>query len=110
MSGTFQLDGQKFMALNGGPQFTFSSAISFYVNCETQEEVDELLGKLVDGGEAIRCGWLNDKFGMTWQIIPSILGKLLGDKDAVKSSRVMKAMRQMVKLDIQGLLQAYNQQ
>jgi predicted 3-demethylubiquinone-9 3-methyltransferase (glyoxalase superfamily) len=110
MSGTFQLDGQEFMALNGGPQFTFSSAISFYVNCETQEEVDELWGKLIEGGEAIRCGWLKDKFGMTWQIIPSILGKLLGDKDPAKSSRVMKAMLGMVKLDIQGLLQAYNQQ
>lgn len=109
-TGTFQLEGQEFMALNGGPQFTFSSAISFFVNCETQEEVDELWGKLVEGGEAIRCGWLKDKFGMTWQIIPSVLGTLLGDKDRVKSARVMKAMLQMVKLDIKALLQAYHQQ
>ena len=109
MSATFQLDGQEFFALNGGPQFTFSSAISFFVNCETQEEVDELWGKLLAGGEAQQCGWLKDKFGLTWQIIPSILGRLLQDKNPEKAKRVMQAMMQMVKIDIRGLQQAYDQ-
>ena len=106
---TFQLDGQEFFALNGGPQFTFSPAISFFVNCETQEEVDELWEKLSEGGKKERCGWLKDKYGLSWQVIPSVLGKLLGDKDAQKSARVMKAMLQMEKLDIKGLQQAYDQ-
>ena len=87
MGGTFQLDGQQFFALNGGPQFTFSPAISFFVNCETQEEVDELWEKLSEGGKKERCGWLKDKFGLSWQIIPSVLGKMLGDKDAEKAKR-----------------------
>ena len=106
---TFQLDGQEFFALNGGPQFTFSPAISFFVNCETQEEVDELWEKLSEGGKKERCGWLKDKYGLSWQVIPSVLGKLLGNKDAQKSARVMKAMLQMEKLDIKGLQQAYDQ-
>ena len=104
----FQLDGQEFFALNGGPQFTFSPAISFFVNCETQEEVDELWEKLSEGGKKERCGWLKDKYGLSWQVIPSVLGKLLGDKDAQKSARVMKAMLQMEKLDIKGLQLAYD--
>jgi len=109
MSATFQLDGQEFMALNGGPQFIFSPAISFFVNCETQEEVDELWEKLSEGGEKQRCGWLKDKYGMSWQIIPSVLGEMLQDKDAGKSKRVMKAMLQMDKIDSEILKQAYEQ-
>jgi predicted 3-demethylubiquinone-9 3-methyltransferase (glyoxalase superfamily) len=107
MSATFELEGQKFMALNGGPQFTFTPAISFFVNCETQEEVDELWEKLSEGGKESRCGWLEDKYGMSWQIIPSILGKLLQDEDAVKAKNVMEAMLQMDKIDIKALKQAY---
>jgi predicted 3-demethylubiquinone-9 3-methyltransferase (glyoxalase superfamily) len=107
MSATFQLEGQEFYALNGGPQFTFSPAISFFVSCETQQEVDELWEKLSAGGETQRCGWLKDKYGLSWQVIPSILGKLLNDKDAKKANRVMKAMLQMDRLDIQRLKQAY---
>ena len=110
MSGTFQLDGQEFMALNGGPQFKFTEAISFFVNCETQEEVDELWEKLSAGGQKSRCGWLKDKYGLSWQIIPSALGEMLGDKDPEKSRRVMKAMLQMDKIDIKGLEQAYKRQ
>ena len=110
MSATFQLDGQEFFALNGGPQFTFSPAISFFVNCETQQEVDELWEKLSEGGEKQRCGWLKDKYGLSWQIIPSVLGKLLQDKDAEKARRVMKAMLQMEKIDIKTLEQAYGQE
>ena len=110
MSGTFQLDGQEFMALNGGPQFKFTEAISFFVNCETQEEVDELWEKLSAGGQKSRCGWLKDKYGLSWQIIPSALGEMLGDKDPEKSRRVMKAMLQMDKIDIKGIEQAYKQQ
>ena len=106
MSATFELDGQEFFALNGGPAFTFSPAISFFVNCETQDEVDELWEKLSAGGKKQRCGWLQDKYGVSWQIVPSILGKLLQDKNAGKSTRVMKAMMQMEKLDIRGLEQA----
>jgi predicted 3-demethylubiquinone-9 3-methyltransferase (glyoxalase superfamily) len=107
MSATFQLEGQDFFALNGGPMFTFSPAISFFVNCETQQEVDELWEKLSAGGEKQRCGWLKDKYGLSWQIIPSMLGKLMQDKDAGKAQRVMKAMLEMDKIDIQGLKQAY---
>ena len=110
MSATFQLDGQEFMALNGGPQFKFTEAISFFVNCETQEEVDELWEELSAGGQKSRCGWLKDKYGLSWQIIPSALGEMLGDKDPEKSRRVMKAMLQMDKIDIKGLEQAYKQQ
>jgi predicted 3-demethylubiquinone-9 3-methyltransferase (glyoxalase superfamily) len=108
MSVTFQLDGQNFYALNGGPQFTFTPAISFFVNCETQQEVDELWEKLSEGGEKGRCGWLKDKYGLSWQIVPSVLGKLLQDKDAEKATRVMKAMLQMDKIEINRLQQAYD--
>ena len=107
MSATFQLEGQDFMALNGGPTFKFTPAISLYVNCETQAEVDELWDKLAAGGRKDRCGWLQDKYGLSWQIVPSVLGKLLGDKNPAKSSGVMKAMLQMDKLDIARLQQAY---
>jgi predicted 3-demethylubiquinone-9 3-methyltransferase (glyoxalase superfamily) len=109
MSATFQLDGQDFFALNGGPQFTFSPAISFFVNCETQQEVDELWEKLSEGGEKQRCGWLKDRYGLSWQIVPSVLGKLLQDKDAGKAKKVMQAMLQMDKLDIEGLKRAHGQ-
>ena len=109
MTATFQLNGQEFIALNGGPQFAFSPAISFLVNCETQQEVDDLWEKLSEGGEKQRCGWLKDKFGLSWQIVPSALGVMLRDKDAEKSRRVMKAMLQMDKIDIEGLRQAYDQ-
>ncbi len=108
MSATFQLDGQEFFALNGGPQFTFTPAISFFVNCETQQEVDELWDKLSAGGRKDRCGWLQDRFGVSWQVIPSILGKLLQDNDTEKANRVMKAMLQMDKIDIKRLQQAYD--
>lgn len=108
MSATFQLDGQDFFALNGGPQFRFTPAVSLFVNCETQQEVDELWAKLSAGGREDRCGWLTDKYGLSWQIIPSILGKMLQDKDAQKANRVMKAMLQMVKIEIKGLQQAYD--
>lgn len=107
MSATFQLEGREFIALNGGPQFTFSPAISFFVNCETQEEVDELWEKLSEGGEKIRCGWLRDKFGLSWQIIPTALGEMLQDEDPEKSSRVMQAMLQMDKIEIKDLKRAY---
>ena len=106
MSGTFQLAGQQFHALNGGPQYKFTEAISLFVNCESQEEVDELWEKLSKGGEKSRCGWLKDKFGLSWQVIPSILGKLLRDKNPEKSKRVMQAMLQMDKIDIKKLKQA----
>ncbi len=108
MSGTFQLEGQKFMALNGGPHFSFTPAVSFFVNCDTQEEVDVLWEKLSEGGEKSRCGWLKDRFGLSWQIIPSILGTLLQDKDAEKANRVMQAMLQMDKIDIEKLKEAYH--
>ena len=106
MGATFQLNGQNFMALNGGPQFSFSPAISFFVNCETQQEVDEFWEKLSEGGAKLQCGWLQDKFGVSWQIVPTVLGKLLQDKDREKSNRVMKAMLGMHKLDIKALQQA----
>ena len=110
-SVTFELDGQEFMALNAGPQFKFTEAISFFVNCQTQEEVDELWEKLTaDGGEESRCGWLKDKYGLSWQIIPAALGELLGDPDPAKSQRVMQAMLQMNKIEIEGLRQAYEQE
>lgn len=109
MSVTFELDGQEFMALNAGPQFKFTEAISLFVSCETQAEVDELWGKLTSGGEESRCGWLKDKFGLSWQIIPTALGELLGDEDPVKVGRVMQAMLKMNKIEIAGLRQAYDQ-
>src|SRR6266576_4805637 len=107
MSVTFELEGQQFFALNGGPHFSFTPAISFFVNCETQQEVDDFWEKLSAGGEKNSCGWLRDKYGVSWQIIPSALGKMLQDKDPEKSTRVMKAMLQMKKIDIEGLTQAY---
>src|SRR6202011_277043 len=97
MTATFQLNGQEFIALNGGPEFTFTPAISFFVNCETQEEIDELWEKLSEGGEKQRCGWLRDKYGLSWQIVPSVLGQLLQDKDSEKSKQVMTALLQMDK-------------
>ena len=110
MAGTFQLEGQQFMALNGGPHFKFTEAISLFVNCDTQEEVDDLWKKLTAGGGApSQCGWLKDKFGLSWQIVPSVLPKMLADKDAQKSKRVMEAMLQMGKIDIEKLKQAYEQ-
>src|SRR5262249_58550057 len=103
----FQIDGQEFVALNGGPHFKFTEAVSFVVNCETQEEVDYFWKKLAEGGAESQCGWLKDKYGLSWQIVPTILSKLAQDKDPVKSQRVMKAMLQMKKLDIKALKQAY---
>jgi predicted 3-demethylubiquinone-9 3-methyltransferase (glyoxalase superfamily) len=107
MTVTFELEGQRFMALNGGTVFKFSPAISFFVSCQTQEEVDYLWEKLSEGGEKEQCGWLKDKFGVSWQIVPNVLGEMLQDKDAKKSERVMKVMLQMKKIDIQGLRRAY---
>jgi predicted 3-demethylubiquinone-9 3-methyltransferase (glyoxalase superfamily) len=108
MSTTFQLDGQEFFALNGGPLFNFTPAISFFINCETQVEIDELWEKLSAGGKQERCGWLKDKYGVSWQVVPSILGKLLQDPDPAKGKRVMAALLQMNKLDIKGLQQAHD--
>lgn len=109
MTVSFQLEGQEFVALNGGPHFKFTPAISLFVNCETQEEVDELWEKLLAGGRKDRCGWLQDKFGLSWQIIPRQLMEMLGDKDPGRSQRVMKAMLQMDKIDIHGLKRAYEE-
>ena len=109
MSVTFQLDGQEFIALNGGPHFTFSPAISFFVNCETQEEVDELWLKLSASPEDEQCGWLKDKYGVSWQIVPTVLHAMLQDKDPEKSKRVTEALLQMKKLDIEMLKHAYEQ-
>ena len=110
LSVTFQLEGQEFHALNGGPAHKFTPAISLFVSCETQAEVDELWGKLLaGGGREDQCGWLQDKFGLSWQIIPRILGELLGDKDREKANQAMQAMLQMKKIDIAKLKQAYDQ-
>ena len=103
---SFELDGREFMALNGGPQYQFTPAISLVVNCETQAEVDHYWGKLLDCGKAVQCGWLTDRFGISWQVVPTMLPKLLMDKDTAKANRVMAAMMQMVKLDIAALQQA----
>jgi len=103
MTATFRLAGQKFMALNGGPQFKFTEAISFFVSCETQKEIDYYWKRLSAGGSQGRCGWLKDQFGVSWQIVPPILGELLGDQDEEKSKRVVKAMLNMDKLDIKKL-------
>lgn len=105
----FQLGGQKFAALNGGPHFKFTEAISFVVNCETQEEVDTYWKKLSAGGAEVECGWLKDKFGLSWQIVPTLLPKLLSDPDPKKSGRVMQAVMTMKKLDSRALQQAYDQ-
>jgi len=107
MTANFELDGQTFTALNGGPMFRFSPAISFVVHCETQKEVDEYWAKLSDGGKENQCAWLEDKFGVSWQIVPNILIELLSDPDPIKSGRVMQAMLQMNKIDIEKLKQAY---
>ena len=102
----FQLEGQKFVALNGGPHFKFTEAISFVVNCETQEEVDRFWEKLSEGGEEVQCGWLKDKYGLSWQVVPTVLTEMLKDKDPAKAKRVMEAMLQMKKIDIKTLKQA----
>lgn len=106
---TFELDGQEVMALNAGPEFKFTEAISMFVNCETQAEVDEFWEKLSEGGEKSQCGLLKDKYGLSWQIVPIALGELMNDKDAEKSKSVMQAMLKMTKIDINGLKQAYEQ-
>lgn len=107
MTVTFQLDGQEFMALNGGPQFTFTEAVSFMVNCKSQEEIDELWEKLSEGGEKGQCGWLKDKYGLSWQIVPTVLSEMMQDRDSEKTNRVMGAILQMTKLKIKGLQQAF---
>lgn len=106
MTVEFTLDGQQFVALNGGPVFKFNESISFVVNCQTQAEVDRYWKKLNAGGQEVQCGWLKDKFGVSWQIVPTVLGELVSGKDAAKAQRVMQAMLQMVKLDIKKLKQA----
>ena len=107
LTAAFQLQGQEFIALNGGPQFKFTEAISFSVNCETQEELDQYWEKLSEGGEKGRCGWLKDKYGLSWQVNPVVLGEMLQDEDPEKAKRVMEAMLQMNKLDIETLKKAY---
>ena len=107
ISATFTLAGQEFMALNGGPSFSFSQGISLYVDCEGQDEVDELWERLTDGGEPGPCGWLTDRFGVAWQIVPRVLGELLADEDRERAGRVMEAMLKMGKIDIAGLRRAY---
>ncbi len=110
MSATFTLDGVEFYALNGGPHYKFTPAISMFVSCETQEEVDELWEKLSAGGQKVQCGWLTEKYGLWWEVIPRVLGEMLNDPDPAKSQRVMKAMMQMQKIDIAGLQRAYQAQ
>lgn len=107
MTVEFEIEGQEFIALNGGPEFQFNEAISFVVNCKTQKEVDYFWAKLSAGGKVIQCGWLQDKFGVSWQVVPTVLSEMLQDKDREKARRVMHAMLQMVKLDIKTLKQAY---
>jgi len=108
MSATFQLEGQEFFALNGGPQYKFTPAISLFVNCETQQEVDELWSKLTAGGSDEPCGWLKDKYGLSWQIIPQTLGRLLSDKNRTKANAALQAMLKMKKIDIKKLQQAFD--
>lgn len=103
----FHLDGQEFLALNGGPQFKFTEAVSFIVNCESQDEVDLMWEKLSEGGEKVQCGWLKDKYGMSWQIVPTVLAKMLSDPDPARAERVLQAVLRMKKLDIKGLEDAY---
>lgn len=107
ITATFELNGQEFMVLNGGPAFNFTEAVSFFVGCDSQEEVDDLWAKLTEGGEESQCGWLKDKYGLSWQIVPTILGQLLQDEDREKAGRVMAAMLQMRKIDSHILQQAY---
>lgn len=107
MTVEFQLEGQDFIGLNGGPHFKFTEAISLSVDCKTQEEVDQLWEKLSEGGEKVQCGWLKDKYGLSWQIVPRVLSEMLADPDPAKSKRVMEAMLKMKKLDIKGLERAY---
>ncbi|HLF79410.1 MAG TPA: VOC family protein [Dehalococcoidia bacterium] len=107
LTASFELEGLEFTALNAGPQFKFTEAISLYVNCDSQEEVDYLWNKLTEGGEESQCGWLKDKFGLSWQIIPSALPELLNDPDPEKAGRVMQAMLQMQKIDVARLREAY---
>ena len=107
MTVVFEIEGQEFIALNGGPVFTFSPAISFVVNCKTQKEIDGLWEKLSEGGEKEQCGWLKDKYGLSWQIVPADLGEMLQDKDPMRSEKVMKALLQMDKIDIETLKEAY---
>lgn len=107
MTAEFELDGQKFIALNAGPRFKFTEAISFVVNCETQEEIDYFWEKLSAGGEESQCGWLKDKYGLSWQVVPTILRELMGGKDPERSNRVMQALLQMQKLEIEPLKRAY---
>lgn len=109
MGVSFVLDGQEFQALNGGPQFKFTEAISLFITAETQPEIDELWEKLSAGGEKSRCGWLKDKYGLSWQVVPSLLGKMLRDKDPAKAQRVMTAMLKMDKINMQALKEAYDQ-
>jgi predicted 3-demethylubiquinone-9 3-methyltransferase (glyoxalase superfamily) len=107
MTIAFEIEGQKFIALNGGPEFKFNEAISFVVNCKTQKEIDYFWKRLSAGGKEVQCGWLKDKFGLSWQIVPDILGDWLGGKDAAGANRVMQALLKMVKLDIVALRRAY---
>jgi len=107
-TGTFEIEGQQFYVLNGGPMFKFTEAISLFVSCEKQDEIDELWTKLSAGGTESRCGWLKDKFGLSWQIVPKVLGQLIGGADKEKSQRAMQAMMQMGKLDIAALQKAYD--
>jgi predicted 3-demethylubiquinone-9 3-methyltransferase (glyoxalase superfamily) len=109
LTAVFELAGQRFMAIDGGPEFPFTEAISLHVDCQTQAEVDELWGKLTAGGKAGQCGWLNDKYGLSWQIIPQALGRMLSDPDPVKAKRVTEAMLKMNKIDIETLQKTYDQ-
>ena len=109
MVSTFELDGQRMMALNGGADFKFTDAISFYISCETQEEVDYYWNALLrDGGKEVQCGWLKDRYGLSWQVVPVVLEKLLSDPDTKKTGKVMQAMLKMIKLDVEALNKAYN--
>ena len=109
LTATFDLNGQEFMVLNGGPRFKFTEAISLFVKCENQQEVDDYWNKLVDGGQPQQCGWLKDKFGLSWQIVPNAFSRMAGDRDPAKTQRLFKAMQQMNKMDIEKLSLAFNQ-
>ena len=109
MTATFEIEGEEFMALNGGPYFKLNEAVSFIVNCRTQEEVDKFWDKLSDGGEKGVCGWLKDKYGLSWQIVPTVLAEMMQDKDSERTNRVMQAILQMKKIEIEGIQQAYGE-